>query len=261
MTPRARAAPRAAHWRRRLSRPGPPTPGAAASDRPLMELDRVSRVFASGEVEVHALRGASLTVSRGDYLSVVGPSGSGKSTLLNVLALLDRHTSGAYRFDGVDVADLTEGQRTGLRAHRIGFVFQGFHLLAHRDVMENVMMSMIYNSVPRSQRRSRAAQALHHVGLDHRSRFPPTRLSGGERQRAAIARAIAPRPDVLLCDEPTGNLDSVAGESLLNLFDELRASGLTLVVVTHDAYVSARADRVVRVHDGLVGTETASGRA
>ena len=232
-----------------------------AADRPLMELDRVGRVFVSGEVEVHALRDASLSVRRGDYLSIIGPSGSGKSTLLNVLALLDSHTSGVYRFDGVNVADIKEGQRTGLRAHRIGFVFQGFHLLAHRDVTENVAMSMLYNSVPRSQRRARAAQALHSVGLEHRASFLPTRLSGGERQRAAIARAIAPGPDVLLCDEPTGNLDSAAGGSLLNLFDELRSSGLTLVVVTHDAHVSARADRVVRVRDGLLSTETATAAA
>ena len=217
-----------------------------------MELEGVSRVFGSGEVAVHALRDASLRVRRGDYLSLVGPSGSGKSTLLNVLALLDRPTSGTYRLDGIDVAGLTEGQRTGLRAHRVGFVFQAFHLLGHRDVTENVVMSMLYNDVPRSQRRARAADVLDRVGLGHRACFLPTRLSGGERQRVAIARAIAPRPAVLLCDEPTGNLDTATGESILDLFDELRADGLTLVVVTHDAGVSARADRIVYVRDGVV---------
>ena len=222
-----------------------------------MELDQVSRVFVSGEVRVHALRGASLRIARGDYLSIVGPSGSGKSTLLNVLALLDCHTSGVYRFDGTDVAGFSEGQRTGLRAHRIGFVFQAFHLLGHRSVTENVMMSMLYNSVPRSQRRALSVEALDRVGLGHRADFLPTRLSGGERQRAAIARAIAPRPDVLLCDEPTGNLDTASGDSLMDLFDELRADGLTLVVVTHDSDVSARADRIVGVRDGLVLTDPA----
>ena len=221
-------------------------------DRVLMELDRVGRVFGSGEVAVHALREASLRVRRGEYLSIVGPSGSGKSTLLNVLALLDRHTSGAYHFDGTDVALLSEGRRTGLRAHRIGFVFQAFHLLAHRDVTENVVMSMLYNSVPRSQRAARAASALGRVGLSHRAHFLPSLLSGGERQRVAIARAIASQPDVLLCDEPTGNLDTATGQSILNLFDELRADGLTLVVVTHDDSISARADRIVRVRDGRV---------
>ena len=217
-----------------------------------MDLDRVGRVFGSGEAAVHALRDASLRVGRGEYLSIVGPSGSGKSTLLNILALLDRHTSGAYRFDGADVARLSEGRRTGMRAHRIGFVFQAFHLLAHRDVTENVAMSMLYNRVPRSQRSDRAAAAIERVGLAHRAHFPPTLLSGGERQRVAIARAIAPKPDVMLCDEPTGNLDTATGRSILDLFDELRADGLTLVVVTHEDSVSSRADRIVRVRDGRV---------
>ena len=238
-----------------MSESGPPAPVGTPEDdpgQPLMELERVNRVFGSGAAAVHALRDAGLSVRRGEYVSISGPSGSGKSTLLNVLALLDRHTAGTYRFEGADVARLTEGQRTGLRAHRIGFVFQAFHLLGHRDVTENVMMSMLYNRVPRAQRRARAADALQRVGLDHRAGFLPTRLSGGERQRVAIARAIAHRPSVLLCDEPTGNLDTATSESILDLFDELRADGLTLVVVSHDTSVSARADRVVHVRDGVV---------
>ncbi len=217
-----------------------------------MDLRGVSRVFGSGPAEVHALRDATLQVHQGDYVSVEGPSGSGKSTLLNVMALLDRHTSGDYRFDGVGVGDLTEAQRNGVRAHRIGFVFQSFHLLAHRDVTDNVMLSMIYNRVRKPRRRRRALAALDRVGLSHRVDFRPTLLSGGERQRVAIARAIAHRPDVLMCDEPTGNLDSSTGESILDLFDELRADGLTLVVVTHDPDVGARADRTIRVRDGVV---------
>ena len=225
---------------------------ASKSAPPLMELEQVSRVFGDGEAAVHALSDATLRVHRGDYVSIMGPSGSGKSTLLNIMALLDRQTSGTYRFDGVDSESLSEGRRTGLRAHRIGFVFQAFHLLAHRDVTENVVMSMLYNRVPRSSRRSMAIDALDRVGLSHRADFLPTKLSGGERQRVAIARAIAPHPTVLLCDEPTGNLDTTTGNSILDLFDELRASGLTVVVVTHDPRVGLRADRIVEVEDGLV---------
>ncbi len=216
----------------------------------LIRLVRVGRTFRSGDIEVRALRDADLEVSRGDYLSIVGPSGSGKSTLLNIIALLDRHTSGTYRFEGTDVTELSEGARTGLRAHRIGFVFQSFHLLAHRTVTENVVMSMLYNNVPPRERRTRARAALDRVGLDHRAGFRPGRLSGGERQRVAIARAIATRPAILICDEPTGNLDSASTESVLELFDDLRSDGLTLLVVTHDDAVSARAERIVRMHDG-----------
>ena len=247
-----------------MSEPGAAAPAGTPEDdpaRPLMELERVNRVFGSGDAAVHALRNAGLRVRRGEYVSISGPSGSGKSTLLNVLALLDRHTAGTYRFDGADVARLTEGQRNGLRAHRIGFVFQAFHMLGHRDVTENVVMSMLYNRVPRAHRRARATDALERVGLGHRAGFLPTRLSGGERQRVAIARAIAHRPSVLLCDEPTGNLDSATSESILDLFDELRADGLTLVVVTHDAGVSARADRTVHVRDGMVRDAATAGPA
>lgn len=223
-----------------------------SSATPLMELVQVGRVFGDGEAAVHALTDATLRVYRGDYLSVMGPSGSGKSTLLNIMALLDRQTSGTYRFDGVDTQSLSEGQRTGLRAHRIGFVFQAFRLLAHRDVTENVVMSMLYNRMSRSSRRAMALEALERVGLSHRADFLPTKLSGGERQRVAIARAIAPHPTVLLCDEPTGNLDQVTGSSILDLFDELRATGLTVVVVTHDPRVGLQADRIVEVEDGMV---------
>lgn len=228
------------------------SPPVNSSATPLMELEQVGRVFGEGEVAVHALSDATLQVYRGDYLSVMGPSGSGKSTLLNIMALLDRQTSGTYRFDGVDAQKLSEGRRTGLRAHRIGFVFQAFHLLAHRSVTENVVMSMLYNRMPRSSRRTLALEALEQVGLTHRANFLPTKLSGGERQRVAIARAIAPRPSVLLCDEPTGNLDQETGRSILDLFDELRASGLTVVVVTHDPRVGLHADRIVEVEDGTV---------
>lgn len=219
---------------------------------PLIRLEGVGRTFRSGEVEVKALREADLAINQGDYLSIMGPSGSGKSTLLNVIALLDRHTAGAYRFEGRDVGRLSEGERTGLRAHRIGFVFQSFHLLTHRTVLENVVLSMLYGSVPRSDRKARAAAALERVELTDRAGFLPSRLSGGERQRVAIARAIVTRPPILLCDEPTGSLDSATSQSILELFEELRSDGLTIVVVTHDQKVGSRAERTISMHDGLV---------
>ena len=224
-------------------------------DDALIQMEGVGRTFRSGEVEVHALRGADLSIRRGDYVSIVGPSGSGKSTLLNVIALLDRHTSGRYMFEGTDVTELSDGARTGLRAHRIGFVFQSFHLLSHRTVTENVAMSMLYNGVRPKERAARAARALERVGLSHRAGFLPIRLSGGERQRVAIARAIATNPSILICDEPTGNLDSAATASVLELFSELRDGGQTLLVVTHDPAVSACAERIVTMSDGLLSEE------
>jgi len=219
---------------------------------PVVELRDVQRSYDAGDVVVKALQRATMTVDRGEYVAVVGPSGSGKSTMLNLVGLLDRPTGGTYLFDGIDTTELTEGQRAGLRSRGIGFVFQAFHLLAHRSVLENVLLSTIYNGMPRAERVVAAEQALIRVGLAHRMEFSPMRLSGGERQRVAIARAIVTRPSLLLCDEPTGNLDSVTGEAVLALFDELRADGLTLIVVTHDELVSTHADRVVTMRDGRI---------
>ena len=207
------------------------------------------RTFDS-EPPVHALQGVNLVVEKGDYLSVMGPSGSGKSTLLNILGCLDRPTAGVYLLDGIDAASLTDGARTALRGRRIGFVFQAFHLLAHRTVVENVMLAELYTASDRSGRRARAEAALRRVGLSHRMDFLPTRLSGGERQRVAIARALVGDPSLLLCDEPTGNLDSRTTDSILELFDELRADGLTLAVITHDEHVGSRASRTVGIVDG-----------
>ena len=226
--------------------------GLPPVDDALLLLDGISRTFRLGEVEVPALRHADLSVDREEYLSIVGPSGSGKSTLLNVLGLLDRPSSGSYYFEGADVSELSESERTRLRANRIGFVFQSFHLLAHRSVLENVMLAMLYNDVSKGDRIRRAKWALERVGLAHLVGFKPTTLSGGERQRVAIARAIASRPAMLLCDEPTGNLDSVTSAAILELFEGLRSEGLTLIVVTHDDRVSSRADRIVHMSDGVV---------
>lgn len=222
------------------------------ADHPVVELRGVRRSFETGDIVVDALVEATLRVDEGEYVAVAGPSGSGKSTMLHLVGLLDRPTGGTYLFDGIDTNELSDGQRAWLRARGIGFVFQAFHLLPHRSVLENVLMSTIYNGMPREGRVPAAEEALNRVGLGHRIDFPPTRLSGGERQRVAIARAIVTRPSLLLCDEPTGNLDTATGEEVLGLFDHLRATGLTLIVVTHDESVSRHADRIVQMRDGRV---------
>ena len=217
----------------------------------VVELQSVSRTF-PGSPPVEAVKDASLTINEGDYMAIAGPSGSGKSTLLHILGCLDAPTSGRYRLLGLDVGDLSDGSRTALRGSEIGFVFQAFYLLPYRTVLENVVTGLVYNRVPRRQRRRRAEEALDRVGLAHRLDFTPRQLSGGERQRVAIARAIAPQPSLLLCDEPTGNLDSKTTASILDLFDELRTDGLTLVVITHEDAVSRRAERQVQMSDGLL---------
>ena len=216
---------------------------------PVVALSGLGRTF-PGTPPVRALSGVDLAIERGAYLSIVGPSGSGKSTLLHLLGLLDRPTEGTYLLDGDDVSDLDDRTRTAIRARRIGFVFQSFHLLGHRSAQENVELGMLYSQVPRRQRPARAIDALDRVGLGHRRSFSPTTLSGGERQRVAIARALVGSPSLLLADEPTGNLDTATGESILALFDELHGGGLTLVVITHDPEVAERAQRTVSIRDG-----------
>jgi ABC-type lipoprotein export system ATPase subunit len=216
---------------------------------PVVELRGISRTF-DRDPPVHALRGVDLSIWPGEWLAIVGPSGSGKSTLLNVLGLLDRQTGGTYRLDGVDVNELDDLARAGLRGRKIGFIFQAFHLLPHRTVLENVMLAELYVGAPRQGRRERALEALERVGLGDRSDFLPTRLSGGQRQRAAIARALMASPSLLLCDEPTGNLDSKSAANVLDILGELAHGGLTLIVITHDENVAARAGRRVRIIDG-----------
>jgi putative ABC transport system ATP-binding protein len=217
----------------------------------VVELAGVSRSF-PGPPVVHAVRGVDLRIERNEYVSIVGPSGSGKSTLLHLVGLLDRPTSGTYRLDGIDTAALSERDRAALRGQRIGFVFQAFHLLAHRSVLENVMLALVHGGHARAGRRELAAVALDRVGLAHRMTFSPATSSGGERQRAAIARALVGGPSLLLADEPTGNLDSTTSAGVLDLFDELHDSGITLAVITHDEQVSGRAQRRVRITDGVL---------
>ncbi|HTI24784.1 MAG TPA: ABC transporter ATP-binding protein [Kutzneria sp.] len=215
----------------------------------VIKLDGVGRVFPA-DPPVQALTDVQLTVRRGEYVSIVGASGSGKSTLLNTLGLLDRPTSGSYQLDGVETAGLSDRERTSLRGSRIGFVFQSFHLLSYRSAADNVAMAELYGKADRKHRSERASQALEQVGLWHRKGFRPDKLSGGERQRVAIARALLGRPALLLCDEPTGNLDRANTSGVLDLFDELAAQGVTLIVITHDEQVSRRAQRQVRIEDG-----------
>lgn len=219
----------------------------------VMELRGLRRTF-PGDPPVDVLRGVDLRIGRGDSLAIIGPSGSGKSTLLNIMGLLDVPTAGTLHLDGHDVAAMSDGQRAALRGSRIGFVFQSFHLMSHRSVVDNVMLAEMYlpreGRVDRVARRRRAEAALERVGLGHRMGYRPVKLSGGERQRVAIARAIVHGPSLLLADEPTGNLDSANTASVLDLLDELRADGLTICVITHDDHVAARTARVVRMHDG-----------
>jgi len=221
----------------------------SGNGRPVVELRDVSRTYGT-DPPVHALRGVHLTINAGDWLAVVGPSGSGKSTLLNILGCLDRPTAGSYVIDGIDAAGLSEDERASLRARSIGFVFQTFHLLGHRTALENVMLADVYAAGDRSDRQERALAALERVSIGHRKDFLPTKLSGGEQQRVAIARSLLGSPRLLLCDEPTGNLDSVNTDSVLALFDELADDGLTFVVITHDEDVASHARRVVRIVDG-----------
>jgi len=212
-------------------------------------LDRVALTY-PGPPAVTALHPADLTIARGDYVSVVGPSGSGKSTFLNILGLLDRPTSGRYLLDGIDTATLDEGRRSALRGRRIGFVFQAYHLVPQRTALENVMLGLLYRGIKVAERRSRASGALERVGLAHRAQAVPTQLSGGERQRVAIARALVGEPSLLLCDEPTGNLDSASARTILDLIAELWRGGATILAVTHDESVAERANRRLEIVDG-----------
>ena len=214
------------------------------------ELRGISKIYGSGDLEVKALDQLNLTVQEGDYLAVMGASGSGKSTAMNILGCLDRPTSGTYRLNGMAVEQLDDDALADVRNRSLGFVFQQFHLLGNASAMENVMLPMIYAGVPREERIERAQSALRRVGLAQRLENKPNQLSGGQQQRVAIARAIINRPSLLLADEPTGALDSSTTAEVLELFDELHQQGITLVMVTHEDDVAARAQRIARFQDG-----------
>lgn len=220
-------------------------------DPPVVRFEGVGLTY-PGPPPVVALRPADLTVQPGEYVTVVGPSGSGKSTFLNIVGLLDRPTAGRYELDGIDVSTLSEGERSALRGRRIGFVFQSFHLLPYRSAVENVALAQLYTGPPAAHRAEAALAGLARVGLAHRAHALPSMLSGGERQRVAIARALVNQPSMLLCDEPTGNLDSTTAGRVLELLDEVHAAGFTVVVITHDSQVAARGQRQVTIRDGVL---------
>jgi ABC-type lipoprotein export system ATPase subunit len=224
-------------------------PRLAVLRAPVVELRGISRTYGS-DPPVEALRGVDLTVERGDAIAIVGPSGSGKSTLLNIVGCLDRPTSGTYLIDGNDTATLGEGELSALRGRLIGFVFQTFNLLAHRTVLENVMLAEVYVGGSREGRAERAMEALQRVGIEERAHFLPVKLSGGQQQRVAIARALVGSPSLLLCDEPTGNLDSVNTTSVLALFEALVDDGMTMLLITHDEGVAERMPRRTSITDG-----------
>ena len=223
---------------------------------PALEAVDVTRSYQLEDVTVQALRGVSVTIAQGDYVAVVGPSGSGKSTLMHLLGGLDRPTTGVLRVGGRDVQGMSEDELAAVRNGTIGFVFQAFQLLARTSALDNVGMPLVYRGVRRGERRRRAQAALERVGMGHRLGHTPNQLSGGEQQRVAIARALVGEPQVLLADEPTGNLDTRTGEEVMDLLEQLnRERGVAVVLVTHDLEVAARAARQVRVRDGLLETD------
>jgi len=218
----------------------------------VIEAKGLTKVYGRGEGRVEALAGVSLDVEPGEWVSVVGPSGSGKSTLMNLLGLLDRPTSGNYVLDGREVSGLRGGDLARARRELIGFVFQSYNLLPRQSARKNVELPLVYAGARGAERRKRALAALEQVELSDRAGHRPAELSGGQKQRVAIARALVSRPAMLLADEPTGNLDTKSGEGILDLFGELNATGVTLIVVTHDPEVARRGDRIVDIRDGLV---------
>ena len=222
----------------------------------LIELTDVRKTYRTGSLEVAALRGITLQIDEGEYVAVMGPSGSGKSTLMHILGCLDVPTAGSYRLAGEDVGAMPESQLADVRNRRVGFVFQQFNLLASMSALRNVELPLTYRSVSRAQRRERALEALDRVGLGDRVDHKPGELSGGEQQRVAVARALVTQPDLLLADEPTGNLDSASTAAILSLLDELHGSDRTIVVITHEADVARRSKRIVRMLDGLVSDDT-----
>jgi putative ABC transport system ATP-binding protein len=223
-----------------------------ADSKSLIALKGIDRTFYLGDSQVYALRNVNLDINPGEYIAVMGPSGSGKSTLLNLLGLLDRPDAGTYQLEGRDVTTLAPDEQAKVRSERIGFIFQSFHLVPRLTAAANIELPLILAGMPAAERTKRVAQALKEYGLVDRAQHRPNELSGGQRQRVAIARATVQRPAVLLADEPTGNLDRVTGEEVVRLLEALNAQGMTLIVVTHDHALGARARRQIRMEDGVI---------
>jgi putative ABC transport system ATP-binding protein len=224
----------------------------------IIEMSQIRKVYDTGKVKVEALKGIDLQIGRGEMVAIVGPSGSGKSTLMNLLGCLDTPSEGTYELGGENVAGVTRDQLAEIRNRRVGFVFQNFNLLPHISALENVEMPMLFGGVKPKERRARATELLERVGLGDRIDHKPTELSGGQMQRVAIARALAMDPDIVLADEPTGNLDSTSGTDIMSIFTDLWRQGRTLVIITHDSALAKRASRIVEIRDGVVTTDHAA---
>jgi len=218
----------------------------------MIEIKDITKVYQMGQIEVHALRGISLGIEKGEFVSIMGPSGSGKSTLMSVLGCLDAPTDGTYTLNGEDVRGLSERELAHIRNKEIGFVFQGFNLLARTSARRQVELPLVYAGIGAGERRRMAQEALETVGLGDRQSHKPEELSGGEQQRVAVARALATHPSIILADEPTGNLDSRTGHEILRLFQQLNEEGITVIFVTHDSETAAYSGRVIHIRDGLL---------
>ena len=227
----------------------------SSTARAVIDLNNVTKTYASGELSVQALRGVTFSIQPGEYVAIMGPSGSGKSTLMNLLGALDRPTTGTYKLDGADVASLNDNELAAIRLKKLGFIFQGFNLLARTSATKNVALPLFYAGVSPRARNEAAIARLTEVGLADRLTHKPNELSGGQQQRVAIARALVNDPAVLLADEPTGNLDTQTSEEIMALFESLNAAGRTIIMVTHDEDISRHAKRVIRLRDGLVVTD------
>lgn len=224
---------------------------------PLIEIDKLTKVYTDGEIETPVLHGVSFTVERGEFVAIMGPSGSGKSTLLHMLGFLDEYTGGTYRFEGHEARGYTGDEIATIRNQKLGFVFQSFNLLPNTTVLENVKLPLLYSRFPEPEWNERALTAIRSVGLEHRVEYDSTKLSGGERQRVAIARALVCSPEVIFADEPTGNLDSKSGGAVIDILQKLNEEkGHTIILITHETETAEHAKRIIRIKDGLIESDT-----